>query len=101
MAKIDCAAKYNAYGQQNKLIQVIDARRAQQLISRRLLVGRTNRKGELQGFWLAAGAKESQVKNVMRLKPARISIANKAEVVQIGASTWIHTLNMGMMGRNA
>ena len=28
-------------------------------------------------------------------------ITAQAEVVKIGASTWIHTLNMGLMGRRA
>ena len=51
-----------------------------------------------------------KIKRLRLMKPiseafAKVTVAGRitaqAEVVKIGASTWIHTLNMGMMGRRA
>jgi hypothetical protein len=95
LALIDCAASYHCYDRNSQLIQVLDARRAQVLISRRLLVGRVDRKLNLT-FWTAAGVTASQVKNVMRLKPPATSICNRATVVKVLPTTWTHRASLAV-----
>jgi hypothetical protein len=90
LALIDCAGRYPVYGRDNQMIQAIDARRCVQFIDRRLIVGKLNRKAELTGLWTAQGVSASQIKNVMRLKPSRVSICNKATVVKVMPTTYTH-----------
>ena len=90
LALLDCKATYQAYDRGDRLVQTLDARRVQMLSSRGLLVGRLDRRGDLKGLWLAPGATAAQIKNVMRLKPASVSIANKATVFKELPSTWTH-----------
>jgi hypothetical protein len=97
LAHVDCKASYQIYDKQNMLVQVVDARRAQTLISRRLLVGKINSKDEISGFWLSPNVTVSQVKNVMRLKPARISICNRSTVVERGPLQFWHVSLLGML----
>ena len=92
-----CKSSYQCYDRQNKLIQVLDARRAQVLISRRLLIGKVDHKDYLVGFWLAPGVTASQIKNVMRLKPARICISNPATVVRVGPMQYWHVPLLPML----
>ncbi len=99
LALIDCTAGYHVYDRIGRLVQVIDPRRAQVLMSRKLLVGKVNKKGELTGFITAPGVTASQIKTYMRLKPPSISICNRATVEEVGPGNFWHRSILRILGK--
>ena len=67
-----------------------DSRHAQVLVMRRLIVGTINGKGQLLDLRVAPTKTVAQVQNVMKLKPPRLSICNKATVVKDLPSNYTH-----------
>ena len=98
---IDAKQTYPILGHNRQIVQTVEARYCCMLATRRLVVG-TIRETEagrvLTSIRVAPTVTVNQVKNVLKLKPSRISICNRAESIEVGASMWWHTRNMGLLG---
>ena len=90
---IEPKAMYPILGHDRKIATSAEARYCCMLAERRLIVGTVKVIGEaraLTSIRVAPTVTVSQVKNVLRLKPPRISICAKSEVVKVLPTTYTH-----------
>ena len=90
IAILDPRQTYRLLGHDGKLVRMADSRHAQVLVMRRLIVGTINGNGQLIDLRVAPTKTVAQVQNVMKLKPPRLSICNKATVVKDLPSNYTH-----------
>ena len=90
IAALDPRESYRLLDHAGKLLRMADSRQAQVLIMRGLIGGEMNGAGTLVNLRLAPGRTAAQVRAVMRLKPAAVSICNRATVVKVLPTTYTH-----------
>lgn len=95
---------YKVLSIKGELVATVDFKRAVGLGLRRLVTCRATeidvdgvKRYTLRSLVMAPGVIASQIRNVVKLKPPRISICNKATVVKVMPTTYTHRSSL-MLG---